>query len=106
MAYLDFSDSSSSEYTKPQTWSSFTDSDEPIHFNPPLPPDPEPPALSLSSINSHGSWSPCPAWSTSDWSTCPSWSTSDWSPCPSWSASDWSPCPAWSSSQNSSDHPL
>jgi hypothetical protein len=95
MAYPDFSDSSSSEYTKPQTWSSFTDSDESIYLNPPLPPDPEPPALSSSSINSHGSWSPCPAWSTSDWSTSPSCSTSDWSP-----------CPAWSLSQNGSDHPL
>lgn len=81
MAFPHFSDSSSSEFTKPKTWSSFTDSDEPIHSNPPLPANLEPPAISPP-INSHGSWSPCPSWSTSDWS----------------------PCPAWSSSENNSDH--
>jgi hypothetical protein len=75
MAYPESSDSSSSEFTKPQTWSSFTDSDKPINSTPPLPVNPEPPALP-SLINSHGSWSPCSSWSTSDWSQCLTWSSS------------------------------
>ena len=45
MAYPDFSNSSSSEFRKPQTWSSFTDSDELINSNLPLPANPGPAAL-------------------------------------------------------------
>jgi hypothetical protein len=82
MASPHFSDSSSTGFPKPQSWSSFTDSDEPIHSNLPLPANPEPHAISPL-LKSHGSWSPCLSWSTS---------------------SDWSSCPAWSSSENISDH--
>lgn len=57
------SKSSSAEFTKPQTWSSFTDSNELIHSNRPSSANLEPPALPPV-INSHSSWSPCPAWSS------------------------------------------
>src|ERR1700733_16262334 len=46
MAYPDFSDSSSSQFKKPQSWSSFTDSDKLIHSNPLLSANPEPLAIS------------------------------------------------------------
>jgi hypothetical protein len=72
ITWPDSTDSSSSELEPCHSWSNFTDSNKVMHCE-----TLHAQAIAITAqLESGGSQSLCPSWSTSDWSPCSTWSSS------------------------------